>query len=237
MEKWSGLGIYKGLRRKRCGLEKSGKTSYEGRGVEDQWSFSRQKLGERCFKSRSQCSQSGTKCDLAGVYNAHVHTARGWPVGIKRPGYKSQKDGQAENPGHWPVNHTYEAPTMCIALKTEKKSFSCRSQVPGCLAGSPEPSVWQEEAGKAWEGQVRTNSCHYAFQTLPHTLSLAWTADSSRPHCVPDPRPLLLHGLYRLSWKLTFVPFNIFASKLTLPGICIAIFLFVMGHSYMVYHS
>lgn len=119
MEKWSSLGIHKGLRRKRCGLEKSGKTSYEGRGVEDQWSFSRQKLGERCFKSRSQCSQSGTKCDLAGVYNAHVHTARGWPVGIKRPGCKSQKDGQAENPGHWPVNHTYEAPTMCIALKTE----------------------------------------------------------------------------------------------------------------------
>ena len=83
---------------------------------------------------------------------------------------------------HWLVNHISEAHMVCTGLK-KKLPFPHRSQIPGCLAGSPEV-VWQEEAGKAWEWQVRKTGCHYTFQKeilqLFHTYtpSLAWTENS-----------------------------------------------------------
>lgn len=88
---------------------------------------------------------------------------------------------------------------MCIALNNgkQKAAFPHGSQIPGCLAGSPEPAVWQEEAGEAWQWQVRKISCHYTFQketlqlshTRPPSPGLK-TANCSRPSCVPHPWPL-----------------------------------------------
>ena len=84
-------------------------------------------------------------------------------------------------------------------MKNKKLPFPHRSQIPGCLAGNPEPAVWQEEAGEAWEWQMRKIGCHYTpegdFTTLPHTCTLPrldWRQQIVRGHVVFLPSLKLL---------------------------------------------
>ena len=103
-------------------------------------------------------------------------------------------------------------------MKNKRLPSPHRSQTPGCLAGSPEPTVWQEEAGGAWEWQVRKTGRHYTFQKIlqlvhTHTPSLTWTEDSKLFKAMLCSYPVLSCSVMSNSWQ----PYGLQLARLRCP--------------------